>query len=261
VERYDVPVRLPEAAPMTIWPPLLAVAGPGDASESHRHHNLHLVLARKGTIDVRAGGEEREVAGVITGPDVEHAIDASGRQAVIVFVDPESDAGADLVASLHGAARFLDAETRDGLVTGLPASPGSSALEVWARATLARLAGRSGGRPRMHPKVSRIVRELRKLAPDADTSLEALAERVGLSPSRLMHVFTESVGIPIRPYVRWLRLQRAATAIVAGAPLSEAAADAGFSDAAHMTRTFKRMFGLTPSVLQRRSRERRGRPD
>ena len=68
-----------------------------------------------------------------------------------------------------------------------------------------------------------------------------------------MHAFTESVGIPLRPYVRWLRLQRAATAIVTGTPLSLAAAEAGFSDAAHMSRTFKQMFGMTPSALQRRS--------
>jgi AraC-like DNA-binding protein len=69
-----------------------------------------------------------------------------------------------------------------------------------------------------------------------------------------MHVFTESLGIPLRPYLRWLRFQRAATAIVAGMPLTRAAVEAGFSDAAHMTRTFKQMFGLAPSALQRRSR-------
>ena len=104
----------------------------------------------------------------------------------------------------------------------------------------------------MHPHVRRLLRELRERPPDADVSLESLARWTGLSSSRLMHVFTESVGIPLRPYLRWLRFQRAATAIVAGSPLSAAAMEAGFSDAAHMTRTFKRMFGLPPSALQRR---------
>ncbi len=105
----------------------------------------------------------------------------------------------------------------------------------------------------MHPKVSRLLRQLRELQPDADTSLESLAARVELSPSRLVHVFTESTGLPLRPYLSWLRVQRAAGAIVSGAPLSSAAVEAGFADAAHLSRTFKRMFGLTPSVLQRRS--------
>jgi transcriptional regulator GlxA family with amidase domain len=47
---------------------------------------------------------------------------------------------------------------------------------------------------------------------------------------------------------RW----RSDTAIVAGTPLTRAAVDAGFSDAAHMTRTFTQMFGLAPSMLQHR---------
>jgi AraC-like DNA-binding protein len=69
----------------------------------------------------------------------------------------------------------------------------------------------------------------------------------------LMHAFTESVGLPLRPYLRWLRVQRAAAAIAAGQPLAQAAASAGFSDAAHMSRTFRDMFGLPPSALAERS--------
>lgn len=238
---------------MAIWPSVLAVVGSGAASEAHRHHNLHAIVARRGTLRARIGADVWDVAGVITGPDVEHAIDAAGRDVVILFVDPGSDAGASLVAALDGQAKRIDAETRDALVAELSASPRASEVEAWAQRAVAALTGGGHRRPRMHPRVRRLVRELRELPPDADTSLEALADRVDLSPSRLMHVFTESVGIPLRPYLRWLKVQRAATAIVAGVPLSLAAAEAGFSDAAHMSRTFKAMFGVTPSALQRRS--------
>jgi transcriptional regulator GlxA family with amidase domain len=65
-----------------------------------------------------------------------------------------------------------------------------------------------------------------------------------------MHAFTESIGIPLRRYLAWLRLQRAAAAIVGGTPLAEAALAAGFSDAAHMSRTFRAMLGMTPSSLR-----------
>jgi AraC-like DNA-binding protein len=87
---------------------------------------------------------------------------------------------------------------------------------------------------------------------DWDTSLDALAASVGLSPGRLMHAFTASLGIPLRPYVAWLKLQRAAAAIATGAPLAEAANSSGFADAAHMSRTFRRMFGVPPSALRPR---------
>jgi AraC-like DNA-binding protein len=68
-----------------------------------------------------------------------------------------------------------------------------------------------------------------------------------------MHVFTDSVGVPLRPYLLWLRVQRAAGALAAGHTVTEAAHIAGFADAAHMTRTFRRTLGTTPRELIRRA--------
>lgn len=246
-------MQLPEAAPMGVWPPVLAVAAHGDTSALHRHHCLHAILARDGRMRVEVGDERRELPGIVTGPDVPHAVDAQGLEVVILFVDPESVPGTSLTETLTLGARPLDGEQRSALLAGLPPSPGAAALQAWAEEALATLTGGEWSRPVMHPRVARLLRELRDLEPDTDTSLDALAARVKLSPSRLMHVFTESTGLPLRPYLRWLRFQRAAIAIVRGAPLSVAAAEAGFSDAAHMSRTCKQMFGLTPSALQRRS--------
>jgi AraC-like DNA-binding protein len=41
----------------------------------------------------------------------------------------------------------------------------------------------------------------------------------------------------------------ALTQIVRGVSLTTAAHEAGFADSAHLSRTFKHMFGLTPSEL------------
>ena len=78
-------------------------------------------------------------------------------------------------------------------------------------------------------------------------SLRNLTSLAGLSRSRFVHAFTESVGVPLRPFVLWLRLQRASGELMNGASATEAAHCAGFSDAAHMTRTFRRMLGATPA--------------
>ena len=87
--------------------------------------------------------------------------------------------------------------------------------------------------------------------PDDDTSLPALARIAGLSDGRLVHAFRDSVGIPLRPYLLWRKLQRAVIAMARGEPLTRAAQSGGFADAAHMSRTFRRMFGMTASELQR----------
>src|SRR5437764_223248 len=93
-----------------------------------------------------------------------------------------------------------------------------------------------------------------------DLSLRKLASIAGLSRSRLMHAFTESVGTPLRPYILWLRLQLACRELAGGLNITETAHRAGFSDGAHLTRTFRRMMGTTPRAIAQRARASQGFP-
>jgi len=112
---------------------------------------------------------------------------------------------------------------------------------------------------KIHPRVRRLLKYLRdNLGKGADVSLKTLAALSGLSPSRLMHVFTHSVGVPLRPYILWLRLQRGSYELMNGASATQAAYIAGFSDTAHLTRTFRRMLGTTPTDLVVRKRLSQG---
>jgi AraC-like DNA-binding protein len=239
-----------------LWPPLLATRGPGAKSDGHAHHAMHIVLAVEGELAYRttARGAWLRAAGVVTAPDVAHALDGSGVEILLVFIDPESDAGAALRAAIgERPLRAFTASERDAI---LAAGADPSAImradgSAWTAHVAAILGGARESTPRhVHPRVRRLLRLLREQPPEADTSLPALAAAVGLSPGRLMHAFTESIGIPLRPYLVWLRLQRAAAAIVGGLPLSEAAVAAGFTDAAHMSRTFRRMFGMVASSFK-----------
>jgi transcriptional regulator GlxA family with amidase domain len=244
--------RLPStsfAAPT--WPPLIASRGLGAESSPHAHHAMHFIIAVAGELEIRATGAPVRAPGVLTGPDVRHAIGAAGLDVLLVFIDPESDAGGALAAALGEPVRLLDDAARAALAGADPAALMASGGEPWIREAVARL-GATDLAPRtpVHPGVRRVLRHLRGLPADGDASLEALARIADLSPGRLMHAFTESIGIPLRPYLAWLRLQRAAGGIVRGEPLSGAAAAAGFSDAAHMSRTFRRMLGMAPSMLQ-----------
>jgi AraC-like DNA-binding protein len=81
-----------------------------------------------------------------------------------------------------------------------------------------------------------------------------VAAAAGVPVSRLTHLFTQQVGIPLRRYVLWLRLRIAITEELAFADLTDAAQCAAFADSAHLTRTCRDMFGLPPSVLSRRER-------
>ena len=81
-------------------------------------------------------------------------------------------------------------------------------------------------------------------------SLVDAAAHVGLSSGRARHLFVESTGLSFRTYILWLRLTKALELFSAGASLTEAAHAAGFSDSSHLSRTFRRMFGIAPDSLR-----------
>lgn len=84
-------------------------------------------------------------------------------------------------------------------------------------------------------------------------SVEALAERVNLSPTRLVHLFKEQTGVPIRRFRQWHRMKAVIACAAEGMTLTDAALNAGFSDSAHFSRAFRNMFGIKPSFLLNRS--------
>jgi len=213
---------------------------------------MHFVLSLEDKVRASVGELSAEAAGVLTAPDVEHAIAARGGEVLVVFLDPESDVGARLASVLAGPARWINARERDTLVRGADprAIVGSSGV-AWTERAVEILGGAANPRRRrVHPRVRKVLRILASRPDHDETSLEALAAEVALSPGRLMHAFTASLGIPLRPYLAWLKLQRAGRAITGGRSLADAAHTAGFADAAHMTRTFRKMFGVTPSSLR-----------
>lgn len=74
-----------------------------------------------------------------------------------------------------------------------------------------------------------------------------LAERVQMERTRALRLFKAATGQTFRRFKQWSGLQHAARKIASGELVRTAAMDAGFADTAHLTRTFRTSFGLTPS--------------
>ncbi len=87
-------------------------------------------------------------------------------------------------------------------------------------------------------------------------SIEGMSRLAGLSPFYLIRAFRRAYGLPPYMYVEHLRVQRARQLIEQGESIVNAALESGFSDQSHLTRRFKRTFGITPGVIARRARLR-----
>ncbi len=78
-------------------------------------------------------------------------------------------------------------------------------------------------------------------------SLVQLAALSGLSMHRFATAFREQVGIPPHRYQCHLRLRRARELLRQGMPPADIAAELGFFDQSHLSRHFKRRYGVTPA--------------
>jgi AraC-like DNA-binding protein len=235
------------------WPAALFLWGPGSWTDLHRHHCVQLVMASSATLRFRQRRRQRwtTCGAVLVRADAWHEVDARGTDVMIGFVDPESDLGAALAAGTESHVAPIPAGTvaKWRAQLGKPTSLTAARVEPWVTQTLLR----ERRPPSIDHRVKRVLRALPgKLAEAEPVSLGAVAASVRLSPSRFLHVFTTSVGVPLRPYVLWLRLQCGARELARGTSVADAAYAAGFSDAAHFTRMFRRMIGATPRQVLRR---------
>lgn len=177
---------------------------------------------------------------------VEHSFDASGQPIALLLIERHGARG----ASLDRIAReYVGKE----LVKRLDAVPfpsvhlGTDGVMAWCDATLAALGVTSPVSPLS--SVGRRVVEYVESHLDGVPKLADAARLVGLSATRLTHLFSTEVGVPFRNYVLWARIKSVAEATRRGANATDAAVEAGFSDSAHLSRTFRGMFGLPPSFV------------
>jgi AraC family transcriptional regulator of adaptative response/methylated-DNA-[protein]-cysteine methyltransferase len=85
-----------------------------------------------------------------------------------------------------------------------------------------------------------------ELAPGVPT-LEVLAGALGVSRFHLQRVFTERTGVSPRAYAERLRAERVAERLADGAPVSDAAYDAGFGSVGRLSAGAPGRLGMTPS--------------
>ncbi|MBL8951737.1 MAG: helix-turn-helix transcriptional regulator, partial [Myxococcaceae bacterium] len=175
---------------------------------------------------LHAGGRSRDLRAALLAPGFQHALDLRGGR-LGVFLLPPSHVERPLT-ELDGGP-WLELATRFA---------GFDAVDDELGAT---------ARP-LDDRLRRAL-ELMTVRLDENLPLEELASAVRLSPVRLMTLAREQLGTSLRAYRRWLRTFEVARGFAAGASLTEAALDAGFSSSAHLSAASREHFGITPSQV------------
>lgn len=223
-----------------------AFEGEAGDNRRHAHHALQLALGRGAPVVVApARGSTTSATGVLIGADRVHAL-APGR-ARLLYVERESERGRALATRCPGGFATLDAATASALHAAWPATGDERALAGLWQALLPPSAEPASPN-RAGARVRAVIAALPARASHR-VDPGTLAAEAALSPGRFAHVFKAQSGLALRPYVRWLRLIRALAMAARGSDLTTTAHDAGFADAAHLSRTMRRHFGIAPSQI------------
>lgn len=235
----------------SLW--VLASPGRETGTDFHAHHAIQITISLAGGFAIRTPDQQSRGPITLVAADAQHIFEADG-VAAFLFVEPESNAGRAIAARWLGTGILAEIDTRamrpavDRLRECFTASCPDADLVEAGRACLSAIAEDGPVSPpdvRVQAMIDFVRANL-----DSPLSLAQAAACAHLSPSRARHRFAADTGLPFKTFVLWQRLERAVELYAKGHSLTAAAHDAGFADSAHLSRTFRKTFGIPASMLE-----------
>ncbi len=225
-------------------------AGPLGRNALHSHSTAVFLAGLHGKFRLRIeAGDWQSCRSAVIPAGVSYEFDLSNNPLSVLYLEPNI-AGVDALVPLARDTREINHTLvgDNGEVSLLRDLYEGNANEESICEALQDLVGFSKrqARKEIDGRVIRIVEALQTnfLNPAPATEL---ARSVGLSDSRLQHLFTREVGVPLRRYRTWNRLRAAIREIAQGNTYTNAAHAAGFYDQSHFAREFRRTFGAPAS--------------
>ena len=223
------------------------------APHSHNAPQLSIGLDEQFSLSCGENLEPKVMRAALIGANVEHSFGDSSGRLINLYFDPESRTARELSDRMNPSSNLeIETEAVESLLADLRNGWESSfsCRDAFALTEnlLQTLFQSRKFESDYDPRIKRAL-EILKNAPDNLISADAVAAEINLSPSRFAHLFRNQVGLPVRRYLLWTRLRNAVRMLGEGESLTTIAHAAGFADSAHLTRTFKQMFGVAPSEI------------
>jgi len=233
---------------IVLWPDRALVLSRLGRVAPHAHHASALLMGVDGSFGFRARGDERwhGVRRLFISAGCLHELDVGSTAVAVLFLAP-GRADHDRFCRRHEIPPLAPFHE----LTGWPDPPlrelwegemSREDLQAWLRAIVDEPPARFCAESR----VERVARRIRAQV-DLGFTLETLARDARLSPSRLAHLFRVRAGLTPQQLRSWYRMHTVGREVAEGRRLTDAAHTAGFVDSAHLSRSFRKLFGLPPS--------------
>ena len=247
------PSTAPWAAALHLAPGSALYVGPLNATGRHRHHALQVCVGGAAGFRLRLGPRDpwQALTAAVVDADVPHQFDGRGELHAMLYLEPEYlterlgviPAGAGLSVLVNDGVETI----RLGMAGTAAGGFAPEKVRELHRRMLHILGHDVSGRRPLDARIERLLDAMRR-SPAAAWSLADAAAVMTLSIGRARHLFVGEIGITLRRFRRWIRLEAALHVLAGGQSLTTAAHSAGFADSAHLSRAFREMFGMAPST-------------
>ena len=220
----------------------------------HSHYALEIYIALESSFQMDFGKGESKYQNLLINSNIPHKFSGNNGTCALILINPKHNLANKLSNHILSGDAFkkLDLMPFQDILTKLSnlhdePLPYENARQL-VTGLLKGLTKDYSKMSSTDPRVKKAISEIH-CAYKETIELSNLASLTNLSTSRLRHLFKEETGITVRQYILNMRVTEAVKLIIDGHSKTYAAHESGFADAAHLSRTFRRVYGLTLSDL------------
>lgn len=225
-----------------------------DHNQSHKHYAIQFSIPLRHNITVKTPHQTITTKQpLLIRPQVEHRLTSSSAH-FLLLINPASTIGHYWHALIKDEVEeFTTAPATE--LQAILSNPALNPAELHQKINALIMAHDCFCTSFIHQGDERINKALDYLQknPDRPVPLDEIAQHCHVSPGRFLHLFKEKTGITYRRAQLWARVVNAML-LLGAKSLTKVAHEVGFSDSAHLSRTFRENFGFSPREFLKISR-------
>ncbi|WP_169450862.1 helix-turn-helix domain-containing protein [Paenibacillus taiwanensis] len=226
-------------------------------AEQHRHSFLQVTISLEDELAIDVEGHSLSCSGIMINSNVVHRLKGAGHPLMLLLMDSTSEMAASFKRYIEGHTYYVFPpgmmETiREFVLKEYFGVKDTDSYLIFLGQLMKLMGVEHVNKAIVDPRIREFI-QLIKDCTDSEHSVSLYARQMGLSNSRLSHLFKENTGISLSGYMLLHKLQKATYFMFKGLSITDAAMAAGFDSPSHLAATSKRLLGMTAKDIRKDS--------
>ncbi|MGE5627941.1 MAG: helix-turn-helix domain-containing protein [Solirubrobacterales bacterium] len=225
-------------------------------ADCHKHWLFQMFISCEKDLNIEVNGQIISSGAIIVNIDTPHIFCTEGEPHFTMLFDPTTEHGRKIKELLKGQPFYIFQQEETDLMQrtfiNVLKQISHDTINSFVQSIFFQLPYSN-----MQSFDNRVMQVLNLLDDctheDELHKIKHFSKTIGLSESRLAHLFKKEIGIPLKSYIVLHKLQRAYQLILNGENITTAALDAGFDSPSHLAYTNKIITGMTATNIIRDS--------